>query len=70
MKQILFTLISFILISTTALAQINLVGTSSSANGGIEIVKWQAFDSFHRLNAIPRAWMHTFCFFFIQCLQQ
>ncbi|MBK7172629.1 MAG: hypothetical protein IPH84_05220 [Bacteroidales bacterium] len=45
MKQILFTLISFILISTTALAQINLVGTSSSANGGIEIVKWQAFDS-------------------------
>lgn len=45
MKQILFTLISFILISTATLAQINLVGTSSSANGGIEIVKWQAFDS-------------------------
>lgn len=45
MKQILFTLTSFILISTASFAQINLVGTSINANGGIEIVKWQAFDS-------------------------
>jgi len=45
MKKIFFTLTTVVLISTAALAQINLVGTSINANGGIDIVKWQAFDS-------------------------
>lgn len=45
MNKIFITLSAILLISTTVVAQINLVGTSVNANGSIDIVKWQAFDS-------------------------
>jgi hypothetical protein len=45
MKTMKLLFIFFLLFSTGVKAQINLVGTSASPGGTIEIVKWQALDS-------------------------